>query len=183
MEPAAHEAMDRRCSAGRACSELPAARAGGTTRLAAIGASPLLAARDGRRQAGQGAEPPVRAEPRRASRQAGRSRQTAALRRPRARFLLGDRWADDNALPRRDGGGGDQGRGAGPRRPWPRQRAAHRAWPGQEGHRPRSEETRGRRALPATWPRAATCWSRILLPGSWTGSVSAPPNSRRSTPT
>ena len=151
--------------AGRACAELPAARAGRAARLAATGASRLLAVDDRRRQASQGAGPALRAEPSRGARQAGRAGQAAAHRRPRARFLLGHRRADDDPLSRGDGRRGHQGRGAGPRRSRPRQRTAHRARPGQEGHRPRPEETRGGRHRPRPRRALATCWSRISRPG------------------
>ena len=58
------------------------------------------------------------------------ARPDAALRRARARFQLGHRRPDGDALSGGDGRGGDQGRGPGPRRSRPRLRIAHGAWPG-----------------------------------------------------
>ena len=61
-----------------------------------------------------------------------RPRATAAIGHSRAGFQLGDRWTDDDAIPRSDGRGCDQGRGARSRRSWSRVRAAYGAWTGEE---------------------------------------------------
>ena len=106
----------------------------------------------------------------------------AARRRPGARFQLGHRRPDRDALSRGDGRRGHQGRGAGPRRSGPRLRTAHGSRPGQARHRARPEKTRGDRRRAPPGGEIAMCWSRISRPGSWTGSVSAPRRCGRSIP-
>ena len=69
----------------------------------------------------------------------------AAVRHTRARFQLGDRRSDDDALPGRDGGGGHQGRSARQRRPGARIGTAYGAWAGEEEHRARPEAAASRR--------------------------------------
>ena len=161
MEPAARQAMDRRHRAARACAELSAARAVAEhLDIAAAAASRLLrGAHDLAGQADPGAGPAVRPDAVAASgrKQRAPAGSDAAVRRPRARFQLGDRRSDDDALPRGDGRGGHQGRGARPRRPGPRVGTAHRARPGEEGHRARPEEAAKRSRSRARWPRSPTC--------------------------
>ena len=69
----------------------------------------------------------------------------AAVRRACARFQLGDRRADDDALSRGDGRRRDQGRGAWARRPRSRVGTAYRARSGEARHRARSEAAGGGR--------------------------------------
>ena len=69
----------------------------------------------------------------------------AAVGRACARFQLGDRGTDDDALSRGDGCRRDQGRGARPRRSRPRIRSAHGAGAGQARHRARPEAAGGGR--------------------------------------
>ena len=127
VEPAARQAVDRRHGAGRARAELSAARARRTACIAAARASRVLARRS--MSAGRTVKAPgppfgltITAGP---SREAARPPIAGPLplvRRARARFQLGDRRPDDDALSRRDGRRSHQGRGARPRR----SRAAHR---------------------------------------------------------
>ena len=76
---------------------------------------------------------------------ANAERSDAVVRHTRARFQLGDRRSDDDALPGRDGGGGHQGRSARQRRPGARIGTAYGARAGEEEHRPRPEEAASRR--------------------------------------
>ena len=69
----------------------------------------------------------------------------AVVRHTRARFQLGDRRSDDDALPCRDGRGGHQGRSARQRRPGARIGTAYGARASEEEHRPRPEEAASRR--------------------------------------
>ena len=91
--------------------------------------------------------PPPLAGEGRVAVEGGRGCAAAALRHPRARFQLGHRRPDDDALSRGDGRRGHQGRGAGPRRSGPRLRTAHGARPGQARHRARPEEAARRSTI------------------------------------
>src|ERR1700723_3097848 len=98
MEPPAYQAMDRRRGAGGAGAELPAARAGRAARVTAARASRLLARGRDRRPIGEGAWTAVRARPDTRPAKAPDSRRAAARRRSGARFFLGHRRADRDAL-------------------------------------------------------------------------------------
>ena len=133
-----------------ACAELPAARRRpsiSTRRSCGIAAS---TGRTSWRKDHPGAGPAVRAcaSSRRAGKRRAPEAADAAVRRARARFQLGDRGANDDALPGGDGGRGHQGRGARPRRSGARVGTAHRARPGEEEHRARPQEAGGGRDRP-----------------------------------
>ena len=70
----------------------------------------------------------------RTGREIGVTRAIAAVGHSRAGLQLGHRGANNDALPRRDGRGSDQGRGARPRRSGPRIRTAHCVGPGKARH-------------------------------------------------
>ena len=164
VEPAPRQAMDRRPGAGRACAELSAARAGGALGVAAARAARLLPRSEHRRRHGQSPRTAVWPHPGLRRRRNQARRRDAAFRHPGARFQLGHRRSDRDPLPRGDGRGGDQDRGAGPRRSRPHQRTAHRARPGQEGHRPRPQEARGGGHRPRPCRPDPTSYSRISRP-------------------
>ena len=104
--------------AARARPELPIARRLGAPGHAADAASPLLQAEQSRRKDNPSTGHAVRTEYYRGGPQTARAaRSNAVVRHTRARFQLGDRRSDDDALPCRDGCGGHQGRSARQRRP------------------------------------------------------------------
>src|ERR1700730_1530277 len=133
MEPPARQAIDRGYGAARACTELSLARSLGALGHAADAASPILRAARSCRKSHSNAEHAVWPQCRRVGPQTANAEGSAAVvRHTRARFQLGDRWSDDDALPCRDGCGGHQGRSARQRRPRARIRTAYGAWASEE---------------------------------------------------
>ncbi len=111
MEPATRQAIDRRYRAAGACPELSVARRRGASGHAADAISRLLRAAPSCRKGNSGAGPAVWTECCRVGPQTARAGWSdAVVRHTRARFQLGDRRSNDDALPCRDGGGGHQGR-------------------------------------------------------------------------
>src|SRR5207247_1729475 len=141
MEQATRQAIDRRYGAARACAELSVARRLGAFGHAADAASPILRAARSCWKSNSNAGHAVRTECRRVGPQTANAEwPDAVVRHTRARFQLGDRRSDDDALPCRDGCGGHQGRSARHRRPRARIGTAYGAWASEEEHRNRPEE-------------------------------------------
>ena len=125
----------------------PIARPGGIACVAAARASAVLSRVRNRRPECHGARATVRPHACASRTRIGTTARgsVAAVRHARARLQLGDRRPDDDALSRRDGCRGDQGRGARSRRSRSRFGTAHRAWPGETRHRAGPETPGGGR--------------------------------------